>query len=364
MTVDDFLGGAVNSPQTIDVLLTIAAASSDPLGMTSARQTTKVNTIPGINFDPVGSYTKVGFPLDLAWSGISGSTLFHDGGAFTFSVGSTSYTYSDWTFEVRSTCEAGFDPCPVTTDQGTPWALRNVDPGARTARMVFTDEGADDFNDLVVPPSIVQVFVTSQAFKGNLQSSAGNLTGLSGADSICTQAAKDATPPLTGAWTAWLSDDNTDVVDRMFDAEFQLLNGTVVADNLADLTDGTLDAAINLDENRTTLEGAFEVWTSTDTDGTNPGVGTCVNWTSNSNVNTAQIGRADAMDATWTDVNFEDDCDVFNRLYCFSASKFVAEEPFADVTFIPIPEPSAAALSSAALAALGLVRLASRRRRR
>jgi MYXO-CTERM domain-containing protein len=63
-------------------------------------------------------------------------------------------------------------------------------------------------------------------------------------------------------------------------------------------------------------------------------------------------------------VNFEDDCDVFNRLYCFSASKFVAEEPFADVTFIPIPEPSAAALSSAALAALGLVRLASRRRRR
>jgi hypothetical protein len=68
------------------------------------------------------------------------------------------------------------------------------------------------------------------------------------------------------------------------------------------------------------------------------------------------------MDATWTDVDFEDTCDTFNRLYCFSSSQFQVEETFADVQFIP--EPSAAALASAALTALGLIRLTSRRRRR
>jgi hypothetical protein len=57
-------------------------------------------------------------------------------------------------------------------------------------------------------------------------------------------------------------------------------------------------------------------------------------------------------------------CDNVNRLYCFSASKFLAEETFADVYFIP--EPSAAALSAAALTMLGLIRVrrASRRRHR
>ena len=41
---------------------------------------------------------------------------------------------------------------------------------------------------------------------------------------------------------------------------------------------------------------------------------------------------------------------------------FVVEETFAHVSFVP--EPSAVALSTAALTALGLIRLASRRRRR
>jgi len=114
--------------------------------------------------------------------------------------------------------------------------------------------------------------------------------------------------------------DTTNARDRIQDGEYRLFDGTLVANDLDDLTDGTLNSPIQVDETGTSLEGAFEVSTGTDTDGTNPGVGTCLNWTDNSSATTAQSGRADAMDATWTDNEGlgEELCDVNNRLYCFS----------------------------------------------
>ena len=74
----------------------------------------------------------------------------------------TTYTYGDWTFEIRSTCAANNDPCLVTTDNGAeaPWALRDVDHSAGTARMVFTDTGAQAFNDLNGP----SIFQTEETF--------------------------------------------------------------------------------------------------------------------------------------------------------------------------------------------------------
>ena len=66
------------------------------------------------------------------------------------------------------------------------------------------------------------------------------------------------------------------------------------------------------------------------------------------------------MDGDWTDVGGGHSCNQLNRLYCFSASKFLVEETFATATFIP--EPSGAALAMAALSTLGLIR--ARRRRR
>jgi hypothetical protein len=224
--------------------------------------------------------------------------------------------------------------------------------------MAFTDEGAAAFNDLAVTPSIVQVFVTSQSFTGDLQSSAGELTGLDGADNICTDAAKEA--GLEGAWTAWLSDDTVDAGDRMFDAEFRLLNETIVADNLADLTDGTLNSAIFFDENLDQVGAGSTVWTGTETDGRYGGSGTCDSWTSSDGVFSGQIGEATAMDGDWTDMGGGHSCNQLNRLYCFSASKFLVEETFATATFIP--EPSGAALAMAALSTLCLIR--ARRRRR
>ena len=107
-----------------------------------------VNTIPDLTFDPAGTYTKPGFDLFLPKSGITGNSLSHNGGSHTFTTLQSTVTYGNWTFEIRSTCAANGDPCLVQTNSGAPWALRNVDPAAGTAVMVFTASGAQEFNDL------------------------------------------------------------------------------------------------------------------------------------------------------------------------------------------------------------------------
>ncbi len=165
---------------------------------------------------------------------------------------------------------------------------------------------------------VVQVFVTSGTFDGNF----GDQTG---GDTACTGAATDA--GLSGTWTAWLGRGSCGAcmhaVDRIPEGEYQLLDETVVANDKADLTDGTLDAAINLTENETAL-GAGNVWTGTIADGTGGGVGTCTVWTTNNFGTRARVGDATAVDETWSDVGEGDPdtggmtCDTLLHLYCFS----------------------------------------------
>ena len=161
---------------------------------------------------------------------------------------------------------------------------------------------------------VVRVFVTSVEYKGNFPGG----PGLEGADASCTETATNA--GLTGTWTAWLSDDTTNAVDRIPDGEYRLFDGTLVANDKTDLTDGELANPIIVREDGTSIPGgALEVWTGTGADGTNSGLGTCNNWTDNTNGMTAQSGFANAADATWTDRGVaEENCDVFNKLYCFA----------------------------------------------
>jgi hypothetical protein len=161
----------------------------------------------------------------------------------------------------------------------------------------------------------VKVFLSSASYDGIPEAG-----GFVGADDACTTLA--AAAGLTGSWTAWLSDNATNAIDRIFDgggASFRLVNGTVIADNLADLIDGSLDAPIGIFENGGAPgPGAVDVWTGTGTDGTFPGTSSCVGWTTNSNANTGQIGKADSATATWTNAGGGQGCELFNRLYCFA----------------------------------------------
>jgi hypothetical protein len=153
---------------------------------------------------------------------------------------------------------------------------------------------------------LVPVFVTSEAFDGALG-------GLSGADNaICGLAAR-------GNWKAWLSNEDTDARDRISDGLYLLLDGTPVADDKEDLTDGTLLHAINLDENFEIVSGP-EVWTGTNTDGTKSGVGDyCGTWGNDDSLKRAQNGIVGFTNATWTnDPTGEKPCDEEKRLYCFA----------------------------------------------
>ena len=94
----------------------------------------------------------------------------------------------------------------------------------------------------VVAPGVVQVFRTSGTYLPGFDF--GNLAG---GDALCQERAEAV--GLNGTWTAWLSDDNTDAIDRIPDGEYQLLSGAgVIADNKDDLTDGSLKAPIFEDE--------------------------------------------------------------------------------------------------------------------
>ena len=170
---------------------------------------------------------------------------------------------------------------------------------------------------------IVRVFVTSFTVSGSINWYGCGLVcppygpALSAADYFCTRAGRATGPfPTTGNWAAWLSTTFTDASGRIPEGEYQLLDGTVVANDKADLTDGTLDAPIDLTENQTRLDPGQNVWTGTDDDGTNAGLGTCLNWFSTSDADTARVGEAGKADGTWTDFG-DDSCDKENHLYCF-----------------------------------------------
>lgn len=150
--------------------------------------------------------------------------------------------------------------------------------------------------------------------------------GLEGADQHCQANAEAA--GLEGTFMAWLSAGSTaQVVDR-FSVEggpFVLVDGTHVATDWADLTDGSLTAPILVDASGVVYDagGVPEryVITHTAADGTSaPGVAPCSGFTSNSVVE-AGWGNAGNTDGSWTHSDDRWQCDSDSgggpSLYCF-----------------------------------------------
>lgn len=188
----------------------------------------------------------------------------------------------------------------------------DYDPGLNeTGNDSFTfkvNDGSVDSNTATVSVTIndtpVLVFLASSGYQGNFG-------GLSGGDTNCTTLANGSGFP--GPWTAWLSDSTADAIDRIHDGgPYQnLANDSIIANDLADLTDGTLDTNIL---NIAGGTEAVSVWTGTYPDGTvNPGQH-CSDWTSTSGG--GNYGTADFANSNWTQSGGVI-CDGFRRLYCF-----------------------------------------------
>lgn len=164
------------------------------------------------------------------------------------------------------------------------------------------------------------VFVTGQMYSGNLG-------GLEGADDKCQRHADDV--GLPGTYRAWLSDANGSPAEYRFvrsTGPYVRTDGVRIADDWDDLTDGELQAPINVTETRIPVESVYVVWTNTDQSGRRfsylPDT-TCANWTGAGDFLSSYYGFSTSNDASWTTVgNDPFGCDVnFGlRLYCFQQS--------------------------------------------
>jgi hypothetical protein len=168
------------------------------------------------------------------------------------------------------------------------------------------------------PPTVVvapkRAFVTSTS---PIDAAFG---GIAFADGEC--AARASAASLGGAWLAWLSDSTTSPAARFTQSTgpYTRVNGTLIAANWADLTDGTLINGVSLDEFGNPVTNA-EVWTGTLSNGSPMGGAVpnyCSDWTRNDAAFPyTYVGTSDASTASWTTVYVQFCNRSFLRLYCF-----------------------------------------------
>jgi len=178
------------------------------------------------------------------------------------------------------------EPTP-TSDEG--------DPGTPV------DAGAPETG----PKGPLKAFVSSTL-------TSGNIGGLTGADALCTNAAKAA--GLPGTYRAWLSTTAVNAIDRVTaDGPWQLVNGTEIAKTKADLAKGSLAQRFDKDEKGNTPPPAEDrVWTATGPDGTFS-AGDCNAWGGTGGQ--GLVGESEQTDGDWTALTNEA-CTEVNRVYC------------------------------------------------
>jgi Collagenase NC10 and Endostatin len=178
-------------------------------------------------------------------------------------------------------------------------------------------------NDAAVSGSLgapKTVFLTSTTYKG------GALGGLDGADAKCQ--ARAVAAGLAGTYRAWLSDSTGSPSSRFtrHGAPYALVNGSVVANDWAGLTSGSLRHAINVTElggpppTSTTVCGGSYVWTDTDASGQLELSETCGDW-SDVNGDGTRWGLATSQ-VVWTSsctaaLAGMGGCGTLAPLYCF-----------------------------------------------
>jgi hypothetical protein len=160
-------------------------------------------------------------------------------------------------------------------------------------------------------PSPLLVFVTKGYF------SASQISGVVGGDAKCAAEASNA--GLPGVFRAWMSDAGVSAGERHTHGTvpYVLANGTQIADDWTDLTDGSIDAPItrNADGGEAVFGGA---WTATNPAGTiSYPSNTCTNWTSNGGL--GADGYIGASNGDWSRNSVQplDTCAATSRLYCF-----------------------------------------------
>ena len=157
------------------------------------------------------------------------------------------------------------------------------------------------------------VFVTSVSFNGNLG-------GLKGADDKCQAQADDpASIVPSGTYLAWLS-DGTDSPNTRFTKSshpYLLPDGTKIAENYTDLTDGSIQHFINIDPTGKTV-GQNPFWTGTNEDGTTAQpFRTCTGWMDPIIMARGMMGSTGHTLTSWSSQTQHPCSTMRGRLACF-----------------------------------------------
>lgn len=173
-------------------------------------------------------------------------------------------------------------------------------------------------------PDYNLAFVTSQTYNGNLG-------GLVGADSQCQARATAA--GLPGTYRAWLSTSSVDAIDRIDEATYYKIDGSLLAYNKYDLTDGTISSPISrteLNQIVVTGNGLDRAYTGTNADGT-VNTSNCNNWTAGSISYAGRWGDVLMINSFWSSRGASS-CNVARRLYCFQSGTANNAEEVASAT--------------------------------
>ncbi len=164
------------------------------------------------------------------------------------------------------------------------------------------------------PPTgnVKLIFITSARYTGDLG-------GLAGADAKCQALAAAAGRP--GTFKAWLSDSSTTAGERLTHSTVPYVrtDGTVIAMNWDDLTDGTINVALSVDENGTTIDTGWPytwTWTTANGSGGTPGWN-CRDWTYSGGLpDKGECGFIYETNYKWSVIRSSDGCGESLYLYC------------------------------------------------
>ena len=146
----------------------------------------------------------------------------------------------------------------------------------------------------------------------------GDLGGVSGADATCQ--ARAIAGGLTGTFKAWVSTSTSSPAGTFVPSAvpYVRVDGTKIADDWADLIDGSLDAPLLVTELGLPLEpggfGSDFTWTGTGNNGAAASPH-CADWTSASSASNGVVGNA--REASSFSLWLNRPCDSQFHLYCF-----------------------------------------------
>lgn len=225
--------------------------------------------------------------------------------------------------EAEAEASADSTETGTSTDTTTTSTTTTGDPPFCGDGVVAGAEECDDGNDVPTDgcsnecAADIRVFVSSELYK------AGELMGVELADAECIQRAYDADLPDALRFRAWLSTSTQDAKDRFDTARrgrLVMVNGLVLAGSWPELLAGALANPLEVTNFSETYHG--KVWTGTKSDGTAADSAHCLDWTSNSLIESAYYGYSDEISHEWTLADQIDNplpCSDPLAIYCFES---------------------------------------------